>query len=247
MRKIRLTIAYDGTGYSGFQKQSGSGLRTVQGELETVLAVLAKAPVSTTPAGRTDAGVHALGQVVHFETGAWPIPTEKITAALNARLPRTIAAVKAQEVNADFHARYDAVAKTYVYSIFNRKVPSPFDRLYSYHFPWPLDVEAMQRAAGHLVGRHDFSSFQAAGRPVKSAVRTLFAAQVAVEGPMLYLIFRGDGFLRQMVRIMAGILIEVGRGRMDSEMLPGIITARDRSRAGKPAPPHGLRLEKVQY
>lgn len=247
MRKIKLTVAYDGTGYSGFQKQSGSGLRTIQGELETALALLAKMPVATVAAGRTDAGVHARGQVLHFQTGAWTIPTERIVFALNARLPGDIVAVKAEEAEADFHARFDAVAKTYVYSIYNRKVPSPFCRLYSFHFPWPLDVNAMRRAARHLVGRQDFSAFQTAGRPVKSAVRTLFLAEVAAKGPMVRIVFRGDGFLYQMVRIMASVLVEVGRGRMVPEAVPGIIASRDRARAGKPAPPHGLRLERVEY
>ncbi len=247
MRKIKLTVAYDGTAYSGFQKQSGSGLRTIQSELENALSVLAKRPVPIVGAGRTDAGVHALGQVVHFETGAWTIPTERIVLALNARLPDDIAAVSAEEVEPDFHARYSAVAKTYVYSIYNRKIPSPFRRLYSYHFPWPLDVDAMQQAAGHLVGQHDFSSFQASGRPVKSAVRTLFGAEVVTDKPMVRIVVRGDGFLYQMVRIIAGTLIEVGRGRLDPDMLPGIIASRDRSRAGQTAPPHGLRLERVEY
>lgn len=247
MRNIKLTIAYDGTGYSGFQKQSGSGLRTIQGELEAALAVLAKRPVSTVAAGRTDAGVHARGQVVHFQTGPWTILTERIVFALNAQLPGAIVAVRAEEAGADFHARYDAVDKTYVYSIYNRRVPSPFRRLYSYHFPWPLDLEAMRQAAAHLVGRHDFSAFQSAGRPVRSAVRMLFRAEVVADGPLVRISFRGNGFLYQMARIMAAVLIEVGRGRMEPGAVPDLIASRDRARAGKPAPPHGLRLEKVRY
>jgi tRNA pseudouridine38-40 synthase len=246
-RKIKLTIAYDGTGYCGFQKQSGSGLPTIQDALETALMVLAKGEVPVTGAGRTDAGVHALAQVVHFTTGEWAIPTDRIVPALNSRLPDDIVAVGAEEVAPDFHARYSAVAKTYVYSIYNRKTPSPFRRLYSYHVPWALEVEAMRQAAGYLVGQHDFSSFQATGRPVKSAVRTLFRADVTADWPMVRITVRGDGFLYQMVRIIAGTLIEVGRGRLAPDDLPAIIAARIRAYAGQTAPPHGLRLEKVEY
>lgn len=181
MPNVRLTLAYDGTAYHGFQKQSGSGLPTIQETLERCLAELSGAALKVTGAGRTDAGVHARGQVVNFATGGWGIPTDRIPAALNGVLPGDIAAVEACEVPADFHARYSATAKTYSYTLFNHPVRSPFWRLYSLHVPGALDLRAMRLAGRHLVGRHDFSAFQATGRPVQSAVRTLTRADVTVE------------------------------------------------------------------
>ncbi|MDP3049956.1 MAG: tRNA pseudouridine(38-40) synthase TruA [Eubacteriales bacterium] len=247
MRTIKLTVASEGTAYCRFQKQSGSGLPTIQDALETALSNLAKAEVPVTGAGRTDAGVHALAQVVHFTTGEWAIPTDKIAPALNSRLPDDIVAVGAEEVAPDFHARYNAVAKTYVYSIYNRKTPSPFRRLYTCHVPWPLDTEAMRQAAKYLVGQHDFSSFQASGRPVKSAIRTIFGVDIGTDGSLIRITVRGNGFLYQMVRIISGTLIEVGRGKLSPDDLPNIIEAKNRTRAGETAPPQGLRLEKVEY
>ncbi|MEW6540908.1 MAG: tRNA pseudouridine synthase A [Bacillota bacterium] len=166
MPNVRLTLAYDGTAYHGFQKQPGSGLPTIQETLERCLAELSGAALKVTGAGRTDAGVHARGQVVNFVTGGWGIPTARIPAALNGVLPGDIAAVEAREVPADFHARYSATAKTYSYTLYNHPVRCPFHRPYSLHVPRVLDLGAMRRAARHLTGTHDFSAFQAAGRPV---------------------------------------------------------------------------------
>jgi tRNA pseudouridine38-40 synthase len=271
---VRLTLAYDGTAYHGFQKQPGSGLPTIQETLERCLAELSGAALKVTGAGRTDAGVHARGQVVNFVTGGWGIPTARIPAALNGVLPGDIAAVEAREVPADFHARYSATAKTYSYTLYNHPVRCPFHRPYSLHVPRVLDLGAMRRAARHLTGTHDFSAFQAAGRPVQSAVRTLTRADVEAgapvvcpgtdtqaplvrptcqtgaeqaHAPLVRLAFSADGFLYNMVRIITGTLLEVGLGRLDPEALPDIIAAGDRARAGPTAPPHGLCLEFVTY
>lgn len=247
MRNIKLILAYDGTNYSGFQKQSGSGLHTVQERLEEALAALAHTAISVVGAGRTDAGVHARGQVVSFRTGTWTIPTGRIVPALNSVLPPDIAALAAREVPPEFHARYSARAKTYTYTIHNGPVRSPFHRLYAHHLPHPLDERRMTEAARFLVGEHDFSSFQAAGRTVQSAVRTVFACDVARDGDLVRLTVRGSGFLYKMVRAIAGTLIEVGCGRRRPEEVAEILAARDRSLAGPTAPPQGLCLESVEY
>lgn len=247
MPNIKLILAYDGTAYHGFQKQSGSGLPTIQETLERCLAELSGSAIKVAGAGRTDAGVHARGQVVSFAIGGWAIPSDRIAAALNGLLPDDIVVVEANEVPADFHARYSAVAKTYGYTIFNRRVGSPFKRLYSLQVREPLEIAAMRQAARYLVGRHDFSSFQATGRPVKSAVRLLSKAEIGCEPPLVCLTFRADGFLYHMVRVMVGTLIEIGLGRLDPESMRDIIAARDRKRAGPTAPACGLCLEEVEY
>ncbi len=247
MPNVKLVLAYDGTAYHGFQKQSGSGLPTVQETLERSLAMLSGSTIRVIGAGRTDAGVHARGQVVNFTTDGWAIPVDRIAVALNAVLPGDIAVLSAREVPPDFHARYSAVAKTYSYSIYNHPVRSPFARLYSLHIREPLGLAAMRQAARHLIGQHDFTSFQATGRPVKSAVRLLSRAEIEVEPPLVRLVFRADGFLYHMVRIMAGTLIEVGLGRLEPDAVREIVAARDRRRAGPTAPPHGLCLEEVEY
>lgn len=248
MPNIKLVLAYDGTAYHGFQKQTGSGLPTIQGVLENCLATLSgNGAVTVVGAGRTDAGVHARGQVVNFTTGGWAIPTGRITAALSGILPDDIVAREAWEVPDGFHARYSAVAKIYCYTILNRRVASPFRRKYSLHVREPLDVEAMQVAAQQFTGRQDFSSFQDVGRPVQSAIREVSKAEVRLEAPLVCLIFRADGFLYHMVRIMVGTLLEVGRGRREAASIQEILAARDRRRAGPTAPAHGLCLEEVEY
>ncbi|MFZ5897650.1 MAG: tRNA pseudouridine(38-40) synthase TruA [Bacillota bacterium] len=247
MRNIKLVLAYDGTAYCGFQIQRRSGLPTIQETLEKCLASLAHTEIKVTAAGRTDAGVHARGQVVNFHTGTWNIPAERIVPALNSILPPDIVAVSAQEVPPDFHARYSAVSKTYSYTIDNGPVPSPFWRLYSYYVRHPLDERRMQEAAAFLVGEHDFSSFQAAGRPVRSAVRTVYKAEVTRDGHLVRLEIEGSGFLYQMVRVIAGTLIQVGLGRREPERVKEILAARSRAAAGPTAPPQGLCLEHVKY
>ncbi|HHW42884.1 tRNA pseudouridine(38-40) synthase TruA [Desulfofundulus thermobenzoicus] len=248
MRNIKLTIAYDGTNYHGFQEQRGTGLVTIQEVLEKCLSRLAGRPVRVIGAGRTDAGVHARGQVVNFDAAGWGIPAGKIVLALNGVLPPDMAALHAEEVPPGFHARFSARTKTYRYTIYNSRIPSPFWRLYSYFVPRPLDVAAMKQAAAHLVGRHDFASFQAAGSPVKDTVRTLFEAAVEREGEeVIHLVFRGDGFLYNMVRIMVGTLVEVGLHKRDPVEVTTILAARNRVLAGPTVPPQGLCLERVEY
>jgi len=247
MRNIKLTVAYDGTEYHGFQEQRGTGLKTVQEVLEKSLARLAGRFVRVIGAGRTDAGVHARGQVVNFDADGWHIPVERIVLALNGVLPPDVAAICAESVPADFHARFSATAKTYCYTLYNSRVPSPFHRRYSLFVPRPLNDNAMRAAAERLVGEHDFASFQAVGTPVKSTVRILYRVTVEREGPLVFLRFRGNGFLYNMVRIMVGTLLEVGLGKRPPEDISAVLAARDRTRAGPTVPPQGLCLEEVEY
>jgi tRNA pseudouridine38-40 synthase len=244
-RQVALKIAYDGTSFHGFQKQPGR--RTVQGVLEETLKHLSGASCPVKGAGRTDAGVHAAGQVVSFWTVDWPIPVGRLVPALNGSLPAEIAVLAAAEVSATFHPRYDAVSKTYRYTIFRRAVRCPFSRLYSLHVPEVLDVARMQEAAAYLVGTHDFRAFQNTGRPVKSAVRTLYECRIEEEGPFLHLRFVADGFLYQMVRVIVGTLLEIGRGRLAPSVINQALEAGRRKLLGPTAPPHGLCLEKVVY
>ncbi len=247
MRNIKMVIAYDGTNYHGFQEQRGTGLLTVQEVLEKCLLRLAGRQVKVVGAARTDAGVHAQGQVVNFDAAGWNIPAARIPLALNGLLPDDIVALHAQEVPPDFHARFSALAKTYRYTIYNARMPSPFWRLYSHFEPRPLNLETMAAAARHLQGRHDFASFRAAGAGAKTTVRTLFEAAVGRSGELVYLTFRGDGFLYNMVRIMAGTLVEVGLGKRTPEEVKEVLEARERSKAGPTLPARGLCLLGVEY
>jgi len=247
MRNIKVTLAYDGTNYHGFQEQRGTRFRTVQGVLEDRLSRLAKSPIRVIGAGRTDAGVHARGQVINFAAGNWPVPAERVAYALNSLLPGDIVALDAVEVPESFHARFSAVAKTYRYTIYNGKWQSPFLRLYSYHVPKPLDHAAMQKAACCLEGRHDFSAFRALGTPVKSTVRTLYQARVTREGDLVYVDLRADGFLYHMARMITGTLIRVGLGKLPAGEVAGILESRDSLKGGPTAPARGLSLEKIDY
>lgn len=247
MRNIKVTIAYDGTHYYGFQEQRGTRFQTIQGVLEERLSRLAKRQIRVIGAGRTDAGVHARGQVVNFDPGDWPIPSERVAYALNSLLPRDIVALESVDVPTSFHARFSAVAKTYRYTIYNGKLHSPFLRLYSYHIPQPLDVEAMQAAAHYLVGRHDFSAFRALGTPVKTTVRNLLEARVNREGDLVYVNVRAEGFLYHMARMITGTLIRVGLVKINPEEVAAILAGRDSLKGGPTAPALGLCLEKVEY
>lgn len=247
MRNIKLIVAYDGTNYHGFQEQRGTGLPTVQETLEKCLSRLAGRRVQVIGAGRTDAGVHARGQVVNFNAEGWPIPVERIPLAMNGVLPGDIVVTGAEEVAGDFHARFSARSKTYRYSIWNDRLPSPFHRLYSYFLPVPLDLEAMSRASAYLLGRHDFKCFQAAGSAVTDTVRVLWRADIRREGPLVQFIFQGNGFLYNMVRIMVGTLVQVGTGKISPERVKLILESRDRIEAGPTMPPRGLCLEQVEY
>ncbi|WP_347489962.1 tRNA pseudouridine(38-40) synthase TruA [Desulfoscipio sp. XC116] len=247
MRNIKLTIAYDGTNYHGFQEQRGTGLATIQETLELCLRKLAGRRVQVTGAGRTDAGVHARGQVINFNAAGWPIPVERIPLAVNGLLPADVVVMDAKEVDEDFHARFSARAKIYRYAVWNNRIPSPFHRLYSGFLPVPLDDEAMSAACAHLLGRHDFKCFQAAGATVKTTVRTLYRAEVIRKGSLVHFVFKGNGFLYNMVRIMAGTILQAGMNKTSPESIKLMLESRDRAQAGPTMPPRGLCLECVEY
>ena len=245
--RILMTIAYDGTNFSGWQKQKLPEVRTVEGELEKALRKLFRDPVlECIGASRTDAGVHALGQraVVDVET---TIPAEKIPLAVRAFLPEDIVVTKAEEVPPEFHPRFDCVKKTYEYRFWNAPAKNPKERLYSAHQAKPLDVEQMNRAASAFIGRHDFAAFCAAGSSVSSTVRTIFDCHAEREGDVVKIFVTGDGFLYNMVRIIAGTLMAVGLGKLLPETLPGIIEGGDRRQAGQTAEPQGLTLLEIYY
>ncbi|MBD3292474.1 MAG: tRNA pseudouridine(38-40) synthase TruA [Armatimonadia bacterium] len=243
-RKILLVVQYDGTDYSGFQRQPG--LPTIQSELEDALSQLLGQETTITGAGRTDAGVHALGQTVTFETGS-PIPTERIARALNALLPNEISAVSASVVPNDFHPRYDAKWKLYGYRILNRTLPSPFIGRYAWHLTWDLDIDLMHEAAAVLLGEHDFEAFSSSGSSVESTVRDLRRLDIEPHGEILEIRVEASGFLYMMVRRIVGTLTDVGRGLISVEEVREILRSLDRTRVRTMAPPQGLALIKVTY
>ncbi len=246
MRRLKATISYDGTNFAGYQVQPGE--RTVQLELEKVLSVMHKgAPVKVTASGRTDARVHATGQVIHFDT-TLQIPCERYMKALNVQLPRDIRVLAVEEVPGDFHARYSVSGKRYRYIWSCEQVQSPFRRHYTVETNGiKPDVEAMRKAAGAILGTHDFSCFCAANTSVVDKVRTVKRLDFEWHGEELHMAIEGNGFLYNMVRIIAGTLWEVGTGKRDAASLAEIIAGRDRGKAGKTAPAHGLYLEEVHY
>lgn len=248
MRNIKLVLEYDGAPYFGFQRQPRH--RTVQEALEKALSSLLNRPAKITAAsGRTDTGVHARGQVVNFRTDA-PMDLLSVRKGLNALLPRDIAVLSAEEVPASFHARYSARQKTYEYQIWNQAVRSPLRAARAFHVTGPLNLARMRRAARKLLGCHDFRSFCAAdpsGKDRENTVRTLSRFEVLKKGPLLRIVVTGDGFLYKMVRNLVGTLLEIGSGKMSLEDLDTILKARDRRKAGKTAPAHGLTLISVDY
>ena len=256
MRTLKLTLAYDGTEYVGWQRQHNG--QSIQAVLEDALAEIEGRPISVVSAGRTDAGVHALGQVVGVQL-AHHIDPLTLVRALNAKLPTDIRALRAEEAAATFHARHDARAKSYRYCLTTGTVAIPFGRRYAWHVPQALDFMAM-RAAGHaLCGRHDFSAFQAAGSEVASAVRTLFDVTVesrsgwpvwsigAPEPTLVTVDLVGDGFLRHMVRTILGTMVEVAAGQRSVAQVVEALASKQRDQAGQTAPAHGLFLVRVDY
>jgi tRNA pseudouridine38-40 synthase len=247
MRRIRITVSYDGTDFHGWQVQPG--LTTIQGELERVLLDIEKAPVHVAGSGRTDAGVHALAQVAAFSL-ANPIPLENLRRAMNRLLPRDIRVTDAILASDDFHPRYGAVAKTYEYRILRQEICLPFERRYVYHHPYPLDERRMMGLAPLLDGEHDFSAFAASDdrdELGRSKVRTIFSSCLYREGDRLIYRVRGSGFLKHMVRNIVGTLLEIGNGNLTREDL----LARLRPECGIPpgpaAPARGLFLISVEY
>lgn len=242
---VKLTIQYDGTRYDGWQRQ-GNTDNTLQGRLEGVLSRMVGKPVEIQGAGRTDAGVHACGQVasVHLPEGYTP---QEVQNYLNRYLPEDVAVVDVVEVGERFHARLSATGKEYRYHIRMGSVPDVFARKYQYRVEEPLDLAAMERAAGYLTGKHDFRSFCGNRRFKKSTVREVFHIGVEVCGSDLTLVYRGDGFLYNMVRILTGTLLEVGLGQRTPESMVDILEAKERTAAGKTAPAQGLVLQEVYY
>lgn len=244
MKRVMLIVAYDGTDYCGWQFQPG--VPTIEGELNKVLGELLGEEIQVIGASRTDSGVHALCNGAVFDTNS-RIPAEKISYALNQRLPEDIKIQRSMEVPGDFHPRHCASRKTYEYRILNREFPIPTKRRYSCFTYVHLDVKNMQKAAEYLIGEHDFKSFCAVGAVVQTTVRTIYELSVEKQQEEIVIRVCGSGFLYNMVRIIAGTLMEVGRGNREPESLKEILEARQRSAAGPTAPACGLTLTDYQW
>ncbi len=244
MPNFKVILSYDGTNYSGFQRQENSN--SVQEEIEKALKIIYGQKISVISSGRTDSGVHAKEQVINFKADN-RVPPHHFPEAFRGLLPRDIVAWHSEEVADDFHARASAKEKEYCYTIDNAPYKDVFLRYYAYHIDYNLDVEAMQAAASYIVGKHDFSSFRAAGSDVKENVRIMTKADIYKEGTLIKMTFRADGYLYKMIRILVGTIVLVGKGKLPSKEMQKIISARCRDAAGPTAPPHGLCLEKVIY
>ena len=245
MRVLKITLAYDGTTFVGWQRQAEG--ESVQGLLEGALAKFEGAPVTAHGAGRTDAGVHALGQVASASMTAGH-DTGALLRGLNASLPEAIRVLSVDDAAPDFHARFSARSKTYRYAICTAPVASPFERAFSWHLPEPLDLDAMREAAAALIGRHDFAAFRSVGADVASTVRTMTTSVLACDSDSrLTYEIEGEGFLRHMVRAIVGTLVETGRGWRPPSAMADLMAGGQRAAAGATAPPHGLFLVRVDY
>lgn len=244
MRNIKLTIEYDGKDFKGWQKQPNKP--NIQGEIERAIYNITKEEVDLIGSGRTDAGVHALGQVANFKTNS-NIPIEKLALAINSQLKNSIIIKKAEEVDERFHSRYNAKHKTYRYIINNSPCGTAIYRNLEYCFPIKLDVAKMQEAAKYFEGEHDFKAFKSSGTSAKNSVRTIYNASVKQEGEKIIIEFTGNGFLYNMVRIISGTLLDVGLQKIKPEEIKNIIEEKDRQKAGKTLPAHGLYLVEVKY
>lgn len=244
MKRVMLTVAYDGTDYHGWQLQPN--VTTIESVLNGALSTLLREEIKVIGASRTDTGVHALGNIAVFDTEA-RMPAEKISYALNQRLPQDIRIQASQEVPRDFHPRRQESRKTYEYKIYNSAFPMPVYRLYAHFTYVPLDVGQMQRAADYLIGEHDFKSFCSTATAAESTVRTIYEIKVDRLGQMITIQVTGSGFLYNMVRIIAGTLIEVGRGNLKPRQMEDILMARDRMQAGPTAPACGLTLIRYEF
>lgn len=244
MKRIKLVVAYDGTNYCGWQIQPNA--KTIEGVLDQALFELLGEEIHVTGASRTDSGVHSMGNVAVFDTQT-RIPPEKISFALNQRLPEDIVVQDSCQVADDFHPRHCDSEKTYEYRILNREFPMPTRRLDTYFFHRPLDIPRMKRAAAYFVGTHDFKSFCSPHTGVEDTVRTVYAVDVERQDDIVTIRVRGAGFLYNMVRIMAGTLIQVGTGAIEPEQIPQILEAKDRGAAGPTAPAHGLTMLGIKF
>ncbi len=244
MKRIMLIVAYDGTRYHGWQVQQNG--ETIEGVLNRCLSDLLQEDIEVIGASRTDSGVHALGNVAVFDTQT-RIPAEKIAYALNARLPEDIRIQESKEVDSQFHPRHCDSRKTYEYRIYNAPFPMPTERLYTHFSYTPLDIGRMQEAADYFAGTHDFKSFCSADAQVESTVRHIDGVEVQKSGNLITIRVTGRGFLYNMVRIMAGTLMEVGSGRLEPQEVTRILEAKDRAAAGPTAPACGLTLVKYEF
>lgn len=244
MKRIKLTVAYDGTDYCGWQVQP-NGI-TVEEVLNRKLSELTGEDITVIGASRTDSGVHAQGNVAVFDSDT-TIPPERVAYALNRKLPEDIVVIRSEEVPGDWHPRYQETVKTYQYHILNREMPDPIRRRDTYFVSYPLDLEAMRCAAAYLKGEHDFRSFCNVHTEVQDTVRTIYDLDIIREGDLITIRIRGNGFLYNMVRIIAGTLVRVGRGFYRPDQVREILEKRERTEAGVTAPPQGLVLVKIDY
>jgi len=245
MRTIKLLIEYDGTNYQGWQVQPKGP--TIQGILEEKLGLLTGESIRLVGSGRTDAGVHALGQVAHFKTQS-QMDARSIQRALNSLLPSDIVIQKIEEVEEDFHARKHSKSKVYEYRILNRNLRSPFHHGYAWHIPQRLDVKEMGKATQWLIGEHDFSSFRSVGTPTRTAIRRVIRAEwKRGRDGLIRFEIEANGFLKQMVRAIVGTLVEVGKGKMSAMEFQKVLESKERKKAGPTAPAHGLFLKEVKY
>ena len=244
MRNIKLTIEYDGKDFYGWQKQPNK--LNIQGEIEKAIYNITKEEVDLIGSGRTDAGVHALGQIANFKTNS-NISIEKLPLALNSQLKNSIIIKKAEVVDERFHSRYNAKQKTYRYIINNSQCGTAIYRNLEYCFPIELDVEKMKEATKYFEGEHDFKAFKSSGTSGKNSVRTIYKAIVKKEGERIIIELTGNGFLYNMVRIISGTLLDVGMGKIAPDEIEDIIESKDRQKAGKTLPAHGLYLVEVLY
>ena len=244
MRNIKLIVEYDGSRYYGLQKQPNK--ETVQSEIERAIKEITGEEVNITYSGRTDAGVSAYGQVISFHTST-DIPVDKLCLALNSHLKKSIIIQNAEEVDDKFHPRYSCKGKKYRYVINNSRHGTAIFRKNEYHVPQKLDVDKMKEAIKYFEGTHDFKGFKASGTSNKDSVRTIYEANIYTQDDRIFIELRGNGFLYNMVRIITGTLIDVGLGKIEPKDIVDIIESKDRKRAGKTVPPHGLYLVEVYY
>ena len=244
MRKIKLIIEYDGKKFGGWQKQPTK--LNIQGEIEQAIKEITGEDVELIASGRTDSGVHSLGQVANFKTNS-NIEIEKVAIAINSKLKKSIVIKKAEEVSEDFHARYSCKGKKYRYIINNSQQGTAIYRDLECHIPQKLDVEKMRKAIKYFEGEHDFKGFKASGTSSKNTIRTIYKAEIKQEGERIIIELTGSGFMYNMVRIIAGTIVDVGLGRINPEEIPRIINLKDRNKAGKTLPAHGLYLVEVYY
>ena len=245
MRNIKCKVTYEGTRYQGWQRQESSD-NTIQGKLEKLISRMCDEKIEIQGSGRTDAGVHALGQIINFHTRSG-MEVEAMQTYMNQYLPEDIAVVEIEEVSERFHSRLNAKGKQYSYRVWNSSIPNVFWRRYAHTVEQPLDINAMRRASRYLLGEHDFKSFTSTKKGKKSTVRNIESIEIVQDGDLLTFTFKGNGFLYHMIRILMGTLLEVGIGSRTAESIPQVIAAKDREQAGALVPGKGLVLERVFY